>query len=593
MTIQKTTRIVNFFILVTLGLAGLGIYWLADSIKTLQNAERERLILLSLADELRTSSKELTTAIRIYTVTGEPAALDRYRHAAAVRTGQEPRPQNRQVEPGVTRSLLLLLEQYGCTREELSLLAEANRRSEALINLEKHAIELVNQNKNTEAVALVFGPEYEQETIRIAEPVDRFSAMLGQRIEKRINDSNAAVETNVVILYVLIGFVVVLSILSIAYVDRRIVIRLGRCSGFAASLADGKLDQSLAKMYNDEIGTMIDVLNSMAGSLKQKIEEAHNASETAQQKQKQAEAAMLEAEEARARAESARREGMLQAADRLSLVVAAVSDASKSLDADIVRSDQGAKEQAHLAMETAASMEEMNSAVLAVARSASDAASASENVRIKAQEGSAQVAEAVRSMEELYAASSQISTDMHNLGKHAEGIGQILSVISDIADQTNLLALNAAIEAARAGEAGRGFAVVADEVRKLAEKTMAATREVGDAIQTIQESVKSNIANVTASGELTNKVSEIVTQSGRLLEEILHLAETSADQVRSIATASEQQSASSESINHSVDNISTISGQTVEAMEEAQTALNELSRQAEQLMTLITEMQHS
>ena len=105
-----------------------------------------------------------------------------------------------------------------------------------------------------------------------------------------------------------------------------------------------------------------------------------------------------------------------------------------------------------------------------------------------------------------------IKTDIDQLGQQAQGIGQILDVISDIADQTNLLALNAAIEAARAGEAGRGFAVVADEVRKLAEKTMDATKEVGKAISGIQDGTKRNIANVEQSVKIIEKTTELADQ---------------------------------------------------------------------------------
>ena len=281
---------------------------------------------------------------------------------------------------------------------------------------------------------------------------------------------------------------------------------------------------------------------------------------------------------------------MLQAATRLESVVTAVNGASGALSEEIVTSAHGAAEQARLAGETANSMEEMNTAVLAVARSASDAAMASENVRLKAKEGAAQVHHAVKGMEELYSNSSAIAKDMQELGRRAEAIGQILSVITDIADQTNLLALNAAIEAARAGDAGKGFAVVADNVRQLAEKTMAATHEVGEAIKNIQDGVHKNITGVNHAGELTNKVTESVNQSGSLLEEILHLADSSADQVRAIAAASEEQSASSESINRSVEAVNTISNQTAQAMRSATGAVNDLSAQARELMGLIEEM---
>ncbi len=146
--------------------------------------------------------------------------------------------------------------------------------------------------------------------------------------------------------------------------------------------------------------------------------------------------------------------------------------------------------------ETATAMEEMNATVLEVAHNASNAAESAARARENAQVGAEGVRQAVTSIDAIKDQILDLNESMGELGSQAEGIGQIMNVVTDIADQTNLLALNAAIEAARAGEAGRGFAVVADEVRKLAEKTMQATKEVGDAVSTIQSQARSNITAV-------------------------------------------------------------------------------------------------
>ena len=152
--------------------------------------------------------------------------------------------------------------------------------------------------------------------------------------------------------------------------------------------------------------------------------------------------------------------------------------------------------------ETATAMNQMNVSVLEVARNASDAADVTTNAREQAEEGSRNLNALIKMIGEVHQHALGLKDSMQDLGNQAQGIGNILNVISDIADQTNLLALNAAIEAARAGEAGRGFAVVADEVRKLAEKTMDATREVGSAVSSIQSVTDLNIqANQQGCGQ--------------------------------------------------------------------------------------------
>lgn len=401
-------------------------------------------------------------------------------------------------------------------------------------------------------------------------------------------ESSAKTSLTIMIAAIVAGFLISIGLGLV--LTRSITKPLTACVAFAGNVSQGKLDEKLSIQSKDETGVLAASLNQMVATLRDKIDEASAKSMQAEAESEKAKLATQEAEAARRQAEQAKAEGMLQAAIKLEGVVEIVTSASEQLSAQVEQSSRGAEEQAHRVGETATSMEEMNATVLEVAQNASNAAQAADQAKDKAEEGASIVGLVVKGIADVRQQSQEMKNDMSTLGKQAEGIGQIINVISDIADQTNLLALNAAIEAARAGEAGRGFAVVADEVRKLAEKTMTATKEVGEAIRGIQDGTRKNIENVERSGKTIEEATELANKSGTSLREIVALVESTTDQVRSIATASEEQSSASEEINHSIEDVNRISSETSDAMRQSAQAVAELANQAQILKALIEEM---
>ncbi len=388
---------------------------------------------------------------------------------------------------------------------------------------------------------------------------------------------------------ILIG-VMVLGVGISLFITRMIVKPLVTTQVFAKAVAGGDLERTLDVRSSDELGMLADDLRQMVTSLKENIDEAQRKSQEAQTATEEAREAMGRAEEAARRAENAKREGMLAAAGQLEGMVDVISSASAELSSQIEQSDRTAAESAQHLSEAATAMNEMNATVQEVARNASNASGASSDTRQRAEAGSQVVQDVVQSIGEVQEVSMHLKEEMEQLNAHAQAITRIMSVISDIADQTNLLALNAAIEAARAGEAGRGFAVVADEVRKLAEKTMSSTQDVSNAIQAIQESTAKSMDAVDNAVSRIADATDLAHQSGAALQEIVSTANGTFDQIQAIATASEEQSAASEEINRSISTVNDMSRQTASAMAEAAKAVADLAAQAQSLTGLIQEM---
>jgi uncharacterized protein YoxC len=234
-------------------------------------------------------------------------------------------------------------------------------------------------------------------------------------------------------------------------------------------------------------------------------------------------------------------------------------------------------------------MEEMNVSVIEVAKNASSVAESSGEANKVAQSGGEEMRATVEETRDLAQRAEQLAGSLNDLSEKAENIGRIINVINDIADQTNLLALNAAIEAARAGEAGRGFAVVADEVRKLAEKTMEATQEVEGAIASIQDSTRTAVQEMDDTRTRIESTADKAEESGKILQDIVQQSQQIADMVQSIATAAEEQSATSEEINASVSGINELSKTVSEGIQEASDSIRQVSEMANELSKMVEE----
>jgi methyl-accepting chemotaxis protein len=272
---------------------------------------------------------------------------------------------------------------------------------------------------------------------------------------------------------------------------------------------------------------------------------------------------------------------------QLSNTSQAVASASTEIAASAEEMAVGLQTQEQQTQQVAAAVEELSQSVNEVAAKSSDATSASADSQHQAEEGGAIVSSTVEEMQGIAREVQGSAETINTLGKKSETIGEIIAVINDIADQTNLLALNAAIEAARAGEHGRGFAVVADEVRKLAERTTEATKEVSQSILGIQTETTSAVKLIEAGSERVGKGVELATQAGTALESIVGGSKSVQGMVQDIAAAANEQSSATGEIARAVEGINSVTRQSAEGASQASQAASDLAHQAEQLQDLV------
>jgi methyl-accepting chemotaxis protein len=268
--------------------------------------------------------------------------------------------------------------------------------------------------------------------------------------------------------------------------------------------------------------------------------------------------------------------------------VTQIASAAEELSAVTEQTSAGVNSQKVETDQVATAMHEMTATVQEVARNAEQASVAATSADEQARQGDKVVAEAIAQIEKLAEEVRRSTEAMNTLQKESDKIGSVMDVIKAVAEQTNLLALNAAIEAARAGEAGRGFAVVADEVRGLAQRTQKSTEEIEGLVAGLQSGTQ-QVANVMLSSRgLTDSSVELTRKAGTSLENITRTVSNIQSMNQQIAAAAEQQSSVAEEISRSILNVRDVSEQTAAASEETAASSVELARLGNQLQMMVS-----
>ena len=408
-----------------------------------------------------------------------------------------------------------------------------------------HEIELRRADKEKDAVDVAFSPQTAEVRTRVRKAIEDMVHFQNRRKEETIQEQNAAESRAryMVVLLGIVGFVVGIGIAVM--ITRSITTVMTEMVGVVQEIANNNLATAdLEITTQDETGQAGDALNRMKNNLRQIIQS-------------------------------------------IASTATHVASASEEISASATQQAQSSETQKDQTAQVAASMHEMSSTVTQVSDNCNKAAHAARQAAETARQGGSIVEDTLTKMQLIADSVAATAKTVEGLGKSSDQIGHIIGVIDDIADQTNLLALNAAIEAARAGEQGRGFAVVADEVRKLAERTSAATKEIAQMVKGIQGETAAAVTAMEAGTKQAEEGVSSTAKAGDSLKAIIQVSEQVGGMITEIATAATEQSATSEQVNNNVEQISKLVKESALGAQQSATACQDLSGLALDLQAMV------